>query len=377
MVPGPANPASPADIVRNLAAEQGFALVGISRAAPSEHADFVRQWIADGKHGEMHYLAENLDVRLDPQRLLEGAKSIICVADFYASQPTTEHTPASTDEVPPGRVARYAWGDDYHKVIKKRLFALADGLREQHPGHEFRAVVDTAPALEREHATRAGLGWVGKHTLMIHPRHGSWMLIGLLLSTLELESSDEQGWPGAAVAPTDHCGTCTQCIEACPTDCIEDPAQTGRRSIDGSKCISYLTLEHRSLIPEQMHEAMGDWLAGCDICQEVCPFNRKPLPLPIHPRYAPRQISEGLSLMEVLGWTVEQRQDVFRGSALKRVKLDMLKRNALIAAGNAMLKRGNAELLARVRAIASDENEPGLVRETACQVLGRINKTAR
>ncbi len=172
------------------------------------------------------------------------------------------------------RIARYAQGDDYHKVMTKRLHRMADAPREQFPDEQFKCTVDTAPILEREHAERAGLGWCGKHTLLIHPRFGSWMLLGTIVTTLKLQTSSEANYPVALLPPSDHCGTCTRCIDACPTQCIANPDDTGHRSVDAKRCISYLTLEHRSLIDLSLHEPMGDWIAGCDVCQSVCPYNQ-------------------------------------------------------------------------------------------------------
>ena len=377
-----------AHAARAVARDLGFGLVGITDARPTERPDFVRHWIADGKHGEMDYLAKHLDVRLDPDRLLEGVQSVIAVADAYPSEAEPARAPHAASDAPHGKVARYAWGDDYHKVIKKRLHRLADTLNARFPGHHFRATVDTAPALEREYAARAGLGWTGKHTLTLHPHHGSYTLLGLVLTTLDLQSSREADWPDRTAPPADHCGTCTRCIDACPTHCITSDPSRGSpdprqgRSIDATRCISYLTLEHRSPIDSSLHEAMGTWIAGCDICQEVCPFNArgeggKELPLPIHPRYRPRErFVEGLPLLEVLGWTEEDRREAFVASALKRVKLDMLKRNALIAAGNHLREHEDAALQERVETIATDQSEAKLVRETARQVLHRLRGDA-
>lgn len=345
----------------------GFGLVGIAPARPSERADYIRGWLNAGRHGEMGYLDHHLDVRLDPGRLLDGAQSVIVVADAYPSE-----APASSGSkpAPAGRIARYAWGDDYHKVIKKRLHTLCDTLGGRFPEAAFRAAVDTAPILEREHAVAAGLGWVGKHTLLIHPRHGSWLMLGVIVTTVDLAASQELGHPGGTVPPVDHCGTCTRCIDACPTDAI---AQEGYR-LDATRCISYLTLEHRSPIDPSLFSGMEDWLAGCDICQAVCPHNGdKAVPLPIHPRYEPRNTA--LPLLDVLGWSADDRQAAFIGSALKRVKLDMLKRNALIAAGNALSQSDEPALLRRVREVAADDAEPEMVRETASQVLERLGST--
>jgi epoxyqueuosine reductase len=358
----------------------GFGLLGIAPAEPSDHADELRAWLDAGRHGEMAYLAEHVDVRLDPRKLLGGAESIICVADRYPDEPPNDHA----TERQRGRIARYAWGDDYHKTIKSRLFELADALRARFPGAEFRCTVDTAPALEREHAARAGLGWIGKHTLLLHPRHGSYLLLGLIVTTLKLQTSAEAGFPHETVPPTDHCGQCTRCIDACPTGCIDKAGY----SIDASRCISYLTLEHRGVIDESLHEAMGDWVAGCDVCQEVCPFNgvrgsgsgvqEDPTnrlrfsALPVHPAYEPRAPAPTLDLLDVLGWSIVERREAFTKSALKRIKLDMLKRNALIALGNALTKKDDPAVRARIAQIADDEGEPELVRATARQVLTRL-----
>ncbi|HVZ95051.1 MAG TPA: tRNA epoxyqueuosine(34) reductase QueG [Phycisphaerales bacterium] len=341
--------------VLSLCRAQGFALAGITPALPSDRASEYREWIASGKHGEMAYLARNVEERLDPRRLLPGAKSIIVVADQYAvrGEPTTS---TSRSPVPPigcsepigalttatapesgrkpeagsrkpGLIARYAQGRDYHDVMKKRLHAIADALRAEQwgQGHEFRSFVDTAPVLEREHAARAGLGWIGKHTLLINPRLGSWLFLGGILTTLDIPiPSDQQPIP-------DHCGTCTRCIDACPTKAITP------HSVNATRCISYLTIEHRSPINPQLHSAIGDWLYGCDICQEVCPHNS---PRPdgtidtgtINPDYAPKR--DSFDLLEVLNWTEDDRRRAVRGTAMTRAKLDMFHRNAMIARAN-------------------------------------------
>jgi len=377
--------------VLDLADELGFGLVGIASAKPSEYAEFVRQWISQGLHGEMNYLENHLEVRLDPGKLLEGARSIICVADKHPAE--TDLNP--TGPAPHGKIARYAWGDDYHKTLKKRLHQLADALAEAHPGERFRSTVDTAPMMEREHAAQAGLGWIGKHTLLIHPAYGSYFLLGTILTTMNLKTTEQAGYPKPTVPPTDHCGTCTRCIDACPTDCI---SREPPRSIDATRCISYLTLEHRSEIDPALHPLMGDWIAGCDVCQEVCPHNREQgvgpgdqgealeisdparsprlrfSALPIDARYNPRPPAPGLSLLDILAWTEDDRRAVFKGSALKRIKLDMLKRNALIAAGNALIEQPDTELRKRVEQIAQDSKETDLVRLTAQQTLARLGR---
>jgi len=337
--------------------------------------------------------------------------------------------------------------------MKKRLFALADALKDAHPDATFRCCVDTAPLLEREHAARAGMGWIGKHTLLLHPRHGSFLLLGAILTDLDLATSEDLGYPRSLVPPTDRCGTCTRCIDACPTGCIFDPRRsdypglhadadiaagftgeppaspleragashesankpTPPRAIDAARCISYLTIEHRSAIDPGLHAPMGDWLIGCDVCQEVCPYNNAPTPprseakrpesntptpplseipgvkrlvsaptvtprepLPIHLRYRPREtLAAGLDPFDVLQWTEDDRRRVFRGSALKRVKLDMLHRNALIVLTNtaATLPADDphrAYVLAEARRIADDSAATPLVRETAHVCLHRL-----
>jgi len=355
--------------IRQMAAPMGFALLGVAPAEPSPHRACIEQWLADEHHGEMGYLARNLETRIDPRRFLPGARSVISVADIHpATEPDADAAPFGT--APRGRVARYAWGDDYHETIKRRLHALADQLRRRWPDDVFRSCVDTAPTLEREHALLAGLGWIGKHTLLIHPRLGSWLLLGQIVTTLPIE-------PEAARKPvTDHCGTCTRCIDACPTDCI---APSGY-SMDADRCISYLTIEHRGPIDRGLQEKMVDWIAGCDVCQEVCPFNEEGRPErsgegqppAYQPQYATRPPGPTVSLLEILGWSQEDRRAAFRKSALKRIKLDQLKRNALIAAGNHLAEHEDQQLEAKVRELAEDEAEAPLVRETARQVLERL-----
>ncbi len=370
-----ANLAPRAQTVRRLAQEQGFALLGIAPAQPSEHTEHVVTWLARGSHGEMGYLAQNIEQRLDPRALLPGARSIICVADLYVEGPTPSAAMGKS-EIPFGRIARYAWGDDYHRVMKKRLHTLADALRERWPEHHYRTTVDTAPILEREHAQRAGLGWTGKHTLLIHPDLGSWLLLGEIITTLPLQTAADAG----SGPMTDHCGTCTRCIDACPTQCIT-PHQ-----IDAQRCISYLTLEHRGPIDPALFPAMGSWIAGCDVCQEVCPFNQEQRGFKedrsaaalsskasILPNYRPRPPAPGIQLLDLLNWDGEERRRAFERSALKRLKLDQLKRNALIAAGNYLRERNQPALRHRIEEIAGNAQEVELVRATASAVLARLD----
>jgi epoxyqueuosine reductase len=245
---------------------------------------------------------------------MTGARSVICVALNY-------HVPldAPPESSQVGRIARYALGDDYHELIKSRLHALADAVRAAAPDAQTRCGVDTAPIMEKELAARAGVGWIGKNTCLINPQIGSWLLLGEVITTLDLPHDQ----PGI-----DRCGTCTRCIDACPTHAITAPYQ-----LDGRKCISYLTIEHRTEIDSPLKEQVGDWLFGCDVCQDVCPWNSR-APIAIDPALQPRFSSGTLGVDEVLGWGDEQYRSSLRKSAIKRVKLPVLQRNARIVQAN-------------------------------------------
>lgn len=343
----------------------GFELSGVCDVRPSAWAEHYHAWLRAGKHGTMDYLARNTQLRAQPELLLPGARSAIMVADLYHARRDTRITVSAQDYPPVGKIARYARGRDYHKVMKKRLHALCDELKAQHPSAEFRAFVDTAPLMEREIAQLAGLGWIGKHTLLIHPRIGSFVLLGGILTTLEIAKASEP--------ITDHCGTCTRCIDACPTEAITP------YSVDASRCISYLTIENRGPIEPRFQKAMGDWLYGCDICQEVCPHNSPRPPETdvgaINPAYEPRRHS--LSLLDVLRWNEEDRVDAFAGTAMTRASLGMMKRNAVIVAGNA-IRNGcsdpdRSELLLRLKELASDHADSPELANLAAETLRDLN----
>ncbi|MBL9001212.1 MAG: tRNA epoxyqueuosine(34) reductase QueG [Phycisphaerae bacterium] len=339
----------------------GFAAAGVAPAAASKWGEAMRAWLAAGSHGAMEYMSRDLEVRLDPRRVLDGTRAFLVVADLYASRAGTlaSNAPESGTSAR-GRIARYAQGRNYHDVMKRRLHALADALRIEHPGSEFRTCVDTAPILERELAVAAGIGWQAKNTMVIHPRLGSYVLLGVVATTLPLTTPAEQ-WTA-----TDHCGTCTRCIEACPTGAI-----TPYR-VEASRCVSYLTIEHRDVIPVELHGEMGDWIYGCDVCQEVCPHNspRDDGGVP-YPAYSPR--AAGLDLLDVLNWDRAAREQAFRTSPMKRAGLAVMKRNALIVAGNVLRDRSDAALLARVKAVAGDNSEPDVVRRTAREILQQLD----
>lgn len=300
--------------IKQYARALGFDLVGVAPVQPPPHADSFLLWLAQGYAGTMDYLARTAHLRINPAELLPDARSAVVVGLNYAPAelPDTDY-----------RIARYALGDDYHSVIREKLATLLSALQALEPGTRGRICVDSAPVLERDLAMLAGLGWYGKNTCLINTHHGSYFLIGVLLLTLELEyDSPAEG----------GCGTCRLCLDACPTGALVEPFV-----LDARRCISYLTIERRGSIPPAYREPIGEWLFGCDVCQEVCPFNR---PRPHQPRRArpttePRLQPRPLpSLAEILQMDEAAYAARFRGSAVKRAKWQGLIRNALIVAGN-------------------------------------------
>jgi epoxyqueuosine reductase len=295
--------------VKDRALELGFDRVAVGPAGPPEHGAAFERWLEAGYAGDMHYLAVGRAARLDPSRLLPGCRSVVAVALNYA--------PRDDDPAWHG-VARYARGRDYHRVIRPRLHALKDVLREA-GGAEVRsrASVDTSAVLERGLAARAGLGWFGKNTNLIAPGLGSYFLIGIVLTTAELV-------PDGVVA--DRCGTCRACLDACPTRAFVAPY-----TLDARRCVSYLTIEHRGPIDESLRAPIGDWLFGCDVCQEVCPWNRRAPPArdPAFSSGVPPGPPERLVAM-----TDAEFRERFRGSPLKRARRTGLARNAAIVVAN-------------------------------------------
>ncbi len=308
--------------------ELGFDLVGIASAEPSKYQNFFQQWLADGRQGQMDWLARRVDERTNASVYLPGAKSVICVAVNYHAPVRSTGFSRSVEEDrlkaglrTTGRVAQYALGDDYHEWFKPRLHALADWLKDQSPGIQTRCAVDTAPVMEKELAARAGVGWVGKNTCAINEKIGSWILLGEVLTTLELPPDSPA---------IDRCGSCTRCLDACPTHALEP------YRIDARRCISYMNIELREDVPAEFRQAMGDWLFGCDICQDVCPWNQK-APLALAQAFKPRWSTGGLDVAAVSKWSVEDYRRELKGSAMKRVKLDVLQRNAALVAGNTVM----------------------------------------
>jgi epoxyqueuosine reductase len=294
--------------IRELARACGFELAGVAAALPAEDRARYHKWVAAGHAGEMRYLTDRrAGVRDDPRNLLPSARSIICVGKLY--QTPWPHTAEFNDEER-GWISRYAWGEDYHDVMRRGLERLNHALRQEHPEMESRICVDTAPLLERSYARLAGLGWIGKNTCLINQQQGSWFFLGELLVSLEIA-------PDAP--PPDRCGTCTRCIDACPTAAI---APGG--GLDATRCISYFTIELRGPIPPEHHAALGQHIFGCDICQDVCPWNRR-APFTPDPAFAPRHFAPRLDEMAAL--TEEQFRAMFRGTPVTRAKYEGFIRN--------------------------------------------------
>ena len=317
-------------IIHHLAAECGFDLAGVVAApqAPRQAPDFARfrHWADRGLAGEMRYLTDHrADVRSDPGRLLPGVRSIICVGLVYNGP-----QPCSTRFADPERawISRYAWGEDYHDVVRAKLEVLNHKLLEIEM-FRSRVCVDTAPLLERSIARQAGLGWIGKNTCLINQQLGSWFFLGELLTTLSID-------PDASDAPPpDRCGTCTRCIDACPTAAIV-PSPDGRFELDARLCISYFTIELRSTIPEAQRAAIGAHIFGCDICQDVCPWNSRAAETN-EPAFHPREFAPSLERMA--GITEAEFRDMFRETPVSRARYRGFLRNVAVAMGNARLEK--------------------------------------
>lgn len=302
--------------MKQLAREAGFDACGITDASALGRADYYQTWIAGGRHGSMGYLERHAAIRENPALLLDGARSVVCVLLNYRRE---DALPAAGTGAW-GRVARYARGVDYHIVVAAKLERMIARMRETaDEPFAARRCVDTAPLLERQLAARAGLGWIGRNTLLLHPRLGSYTFLGEIVTTLEI----------AADAPiSDHCGSCRACLDACPTAAFPAPYQ-----MDASRCISYLTIEHRGEIAAELRAKMGDWVYGCDVCQEVCPFNRKP-PLASDPQISASRTPAYVDLRQLKELRAGEYRRLTRESAAKRASAAMWRRNAEIALAN-------------------------------------------
>jgi epoxyqueuosine reductase len=305
--------------VKAEAAALGFDLCGIAEAGSFPELQFLAQWLERGYAGEMHYMHRSAERRADVRAVLPSAKSVISLGVVYNAR-----RPYSIENADPGAaaIARYAWGDDYHVVIGRQLDQLLRRLRAM-AGDTFdaRAYVDTGPVQERVYAQRAGLGWVGKNTCLINPELGSWVFLAAVICNLPLE-------PDAPAL--DQCGACTLCLEACPTGALVDPGV-----LDSTRCLSYLTIEVKGAIPEEHRTSVGEHAYGCDICQEVCPWNLSPsTAVTDRPAWQPRPGLDGPRLLELWRQSDDRLRALMKGSAMKRAGVKRLRRNLAVAIGN-------------------------------------------
>ena len=348
-----------ADTIRAVAIEQGFIACGIAPAITSEGFSELVKWIDAGYAADMDYFANRIDAYRHPEGVLPGAKSVISLAWPYSAAPvadgvkTSGHDPKTTRKTTAGRIARYTWeGTDYHDVIHPKLKHVCRAISEVCPTASARGVVDTAPLMEREIAQLAGLGWRGKNTLLLNRSLGSYFFLACVLVDVELPTDEP--------FTSDHCGTCTACLDACPTDAFVAP-----HVLDASRCISYLTIESRDPIPLSLREGVGDWLFGCDVCQEVCPWNRKPT------RRANAEASQEfhgrMELTSLFALDDSEFRKRFRKTPMWRTRRRGLLRNAAIVLGNV----GDAASLESLRIGLNDPEE--IVREACAWAIQRIS----
>lgn len=297
-----------ASLIKSTASRLGFDFCGIAKAGFLEgEAPRLEAWLNQNYHGQMSYLANHFDKRLDPTKLVEGAKSVVSLAYSYFPEATLPEGPKDV------KLAKYAYGEDYHFVIRDKLKTFLEILREEIGDIHGRAFVDSAPVMERQWAQKAGLGWLGKNTLLLNKKQGSFFFLAELIIDLGAKPDDP--------STKDYCGTCTRCIDACPTDAILGP-----QVLDASKCISYLTIELKDEIPTEFKGKMENWAFGCDICQDVCPWNR--FSKPHHePRFNSPEELKGFTNKDWEEMTEETFGRVFKKSPLKRTKFSGLKRN--------------------------------------------------
>jgi epoxyqueuosine reductase len=315
-----------------FAREIGFGLCRVAACGPPKHTTEFRNWLREGEHGEMHYMERGEEKRRDPQKLLPGAKSIVVLAMNYF-QGQAAHRAAATEK--PGRIARYAWGDDYHDVIGSKMEKIDKFLCEF--GGQQKCYVDTGPILERDHAAEAGIGWHGKSTMLVDERLGTWFFLAQILTTLEL--------PSDRPVP-DRCGTCERCIKACPTGAIRAPHR-----LDARRCISYLTIELKGSIPMELRPLIGDRIFGCDDCLDACPWNRF-AQASREAAFSARPSTMGMSLRDYLNLGEDDFRVLFRNSPIKRIKRRGFLRNVCVALGNV---GDSADLTALERATTDPE----------------------
>lgn len=315
---------SKSDLIKRHARELGFELVGIASAMPHEHIAFFDGWLRRGYDAGMTYLSRRRNDRADPRRILHDAKTMICCGLVYYGG---EDRSLDSTQPQQGWISRYAWGDDYHEIVLSKLQQLEAFIRDEIAAQaQLKSYVDTGPLLERSYAASAGLGWIGKNTMLINRTHGSYFFLGEIITDLDLACDPPE---------TDHCGNCRLCLDACPTDALE------AYEMDANQCISYLTIEHRGAIASELQLRMGQHLVGCDICQEVCPWNDK-IPTTKETSFRPRPGLYQPALSSFDDMTEEEFQSSFRKSAIKRVKYEGLKRNVKIAKMNAQQSKGKS-----------------------------------
>ena len=352
-------PGSLTQSLKSTAKELGFELAAACPAVDaSGYSNFVR-WLESGFAGEMSYLESRREAYRHPNSVMDGCQSILMLASsYFDGDQRTVYPPGELAAIPvsagQGRVARYCWGpQDYHDTLHGRLKKLKQAAESQAPGIRARGVVDTAPLLEREFAQLAGLGWVGKNTLLLNRRLGSWFFLAALLINVELDYDTPMA--------QDHCGTCDACIQACPTQAFVQP-----RVLDASRCISYLTIEHRSQIPVSLRNDMGDWLFGCDVCQDVCPWNNKAETAATDALLADEAQPESMDLRQLFELDDIQFRQRFRKTPLWRIRRRGLLRNAAIVLGN---QRDSANIPALRQGLRDPEP---LVREACAWALGQF-----
>lgn len=325
--------------LRREAETLGFHAFGVTAVPVDLRRDYYKKWIAEGQHGTMGWMERNNERRLHPEALIEEARAIIVLAmNYYQPDPDRSY-----------RIAKYALGDDYHNLIYKRLKKICRYMRDEF-GSVQRPYVDTGPLLEKPIAEAAGIGWQGKSTILVEPGQGTWSFLGNIVTTLDLPPDD----PGK-----DRCGSCTRCIDVCPTKAITGPYQ-----LDARKCISYLTIEHDGVIPVEYREAIGDRLFGCDECLDVCPWNKWAVPTE-EAKFQPRALP---SLREMLHWDEGTFKDKMQGSPMRRLKLQRFRRNICVVMGNI----GGREDLAALEQVASGDD--AMVAEHADWAIRQIQR---
>ncbi|MGK0184352.1 MAG: epoxyqueuosine reductase [Verrucomicrobiales bacterium] len=336
-------------VVQKAATELGFSECRIARCEPAAHKEAFRKWLADGCHGEMEWMERTPERREDPQRVMSGAKTMVVLAlNYWQGDAAPDFSPSQN--AAHGVIARYARGDDYHMIIEDRLGDLCSVL-EDLGGTQQRGYVDYGPVLERDFATASGIGWNGKSTVQIHPKLGTWFFLAEVITTLQLP---------ADTPSKDHCGKCTRCIDACPTNAI-----TGTRHVDARRCISYLTIENPGSIPVEFREAIGARIFGCDDCLAICPWNRFAQTARDAARFTRPQVHR-MPLREFLTLTEEDFRHLFRQSPIKRIKRHRFLRNVCVALGNV----GTSDDLPALRN-ASSAPEP-LIAEHAQWAIDQI-----